>query len=251
MASATDGTKCSASIRPDCQAKEVEGMNMNNKMFENISEADLDKMVRCFGATTHAYQAGDTVCDLSGHFGKVGILLSGAVEVIRIDSMGNRTVMEIIDESGIFGEMIAFSSAVGDSMYIVCTRDAEIMYVRNDQVTKRCKNACRCHSILVENMLRLITDKAVKMGERIEVLSNRTIREKLSCCFKLMAIHAGSTEFNLPFTMTALAEYICADRSAMMREVKKMTEDGLIQISRRHVRLLQCADELLEDGPAQ
>ena len=52
-------------------------------------------------------------------------------------------------------------------------------------------------------------------------------------------------------TMTALAEYICADRSAMMREVKKMTEDGLIQISRRHVRLLQCADELLEDGPAQ
>ena len=54
MASATDGAKCSASIRPDCQAKEVESMNMNNKMFENISEADLDKMVRCFGATTHA-----------------------------------------------------------------------------------------------------------------------------------------------------------------------------------------------------
>ena len=88
-------------------------------------------------------------------------------------------------------------------------------------------------------MLRLITDKAVKMGERIEVLSNRTIREKLNCYFKLMAIHAGQTEFDLPFTMTALAEYICADRSAMMREIKKMTEDGLVRISRRHVKLLE------------
>ena len=221
-------------------------MELKNKMFENISEADLDKMVHCFGATTHSYRPGDTVCDLSGRFGKVGILLSGAVEIIRIDSMGNRTVMEVIDDTGIFGEMIAFSSAVGDTMYIVCTREAEVMYVRNDQVTKRCKNACRCHSILVENMLRLITDKAVKMGERIEVLSNRTIREKLNCCFKLMAIHAGSTEFDLPFTMTALAEYICADRSAMMREVKKMTGEHLIQISRRHVRLLQGVDDLVE-----
>ncbi|MDO4355357.1 MAG: Crp/Fnr family transcriptional regulator [Clostridia bacterium] len=221
-------------------------MELKNRMFENISEADLDKMIHCFGATTHSYRPGDTVCDLSGQFGKVGILLSGAVEVIRIDSMGNRTVMEVIDDTGIFGEMIAFSSTVGDSIYIVCTREAEVMYVRNDQVTKRCKNACRCHSILVENMLRLITDKAVRMGERIEVLSNRTIREKLNCCFKLMAIHAGSTEFDLPFTMTALAEYICADRSAMMREVKKMTGEHLIQINRRHVRLLQGVDDLVE-----
>lgn len=214
-------------------------MKTENKIFENISEADVDKMIRCFGATTHSYEAGETVCDLSGRFGKVGILLSGAVEVIRIDAMGNRTLMEVIDESGIFGEMIAFSSHVGDSVYIVCTRDAEVMYVRNDQVTKRCKNACTCHSILVENMLRLITDKAVRMGERIEVLSNRTIREKLTCCFELMAIHAGSREFDLPFTMTALAEYICADRSAMMREIKKMTEDQLLRVSRRHVQLLQ------------
>ena len=77
------------------------------------------------------------------------------------------------------------------------------------------------------------------MSERIEVLSNRTIREKLNCYFKLMAIHTGKMEFDLPFTMTALAENICADRSAMMREVKKMTEDGLVKITRRRVKLLQ------------
>lgn len=212
-------------------------MASKHQLFENISPADLDRMIHCFGATRQHYHAGDLVCDLTGRFGKVGILLSGAAEVIRIDSMGNRTVMELIDDSGIFGEMIAFSSHVGDSIFITCTRDAEVLYVRNDQVTKRCQKACQCHSILVENMLRLITDKAVKMSERIEVLSNRSIREKLSCYFKLMAIHTGKSEFDLPFTMTALAEYICADRSAMMREVKKMTEEGLVKISRRHVKL--------------
>lgn len=220
-------------------------MVTKHQLFENISTADLERMTVCFGAVKQHYRAGEVVCDLTGRFGKVGILLSGAAEVIRIDSMGNRTVMELIDDRGIFGEMIAFSSHVGDSMFILCTRDAEVLYIRNDQVTKRCKNACQCHSILVENMLRLITDKAVKMSERIEVLSNRSIREKLNCYFKLMAIHTGKMEFDLPFTMTALAEYICADRSAMMREIKKMTEDGLVKITRRHVKLLE---ELPQDN---
>ena len=214
-------------------------MANKHSLFENISAADLNRMLTCFGATRQHYRAGDPVCDLTGRFGKVGILLSGTVEVIRIDSMGNRTVMEIIEDSGIFGEMIAFSSQAGDSMFITCVRDAEVLYVRNDQVTKRCENACQCHSILVENMLRLITDKAVKMSERIEVLSNRSIREKLTCYFRLRAIHTGKMEFDLPFTMTALAEYICADRSAMMREVKKMCEDGVVAVSRRHVKLLE------------
>ena len=54
-----------------------------------------------------------------------------------------------------------------------------------------------------------------------------------------MAIHTGKREFDLPFTMTALAEYICADRSAMMREVKKMCEDGVVAVTRRHVKLLE------------
>ena len=37
----------------------------------------------------------------------------------------------------------------------------------------------------------------------------------------------------LPFSSSALAEYICADRSAMMRELASMKRDGIVNSERR------------------
>ncbi len=42
------------------------------------------------------------------------------------------------------------------------------------------------------------------LSERVEVLSRRTIREKLSAYFLLQALKAGGREFCLPFSYSAL-----------------------------------------------
>ena len=43
--------------------------------------------------------------------------------------------------------------------------------------------------------------------------------------------------FLLPFTLSTLADYLSIDRSAMTRELKRMKEEGLIEINRRNIRL--------------
>lgn len=83
----------------------------------------------------------------------------------------------------------------------------------------------------------LMRKKAMALSERVEVLSRRTIREKLSAYFLLQALKAGGREFCLPFSYSALGEYICADRSAMMRELRKIKQDGLLQAKGRQILL--------------
>ena len=69
-------------------------------------------------------------------------------------------------------------------------------------------------------MLGLLSDKAQSLSERVDVLSRRSIREKLLCYFRQLAKKSGGTIFTLPFSLSALADYIATDRSAMMRELK-------------------------------
>ena len=73
---------------------------------------------------------------------------------------------------------------------------------------------------------------------RIEVLACRSIREKLLCFFEQLADEHGSRTFPLPFSLSMLADYISADRSAMMREMRKMREEDLISTEGRSVTLL-------------
>ena len=71
----------------------------------------------------------------------------------------------------------------------------------------------------------------------MEVLSQRTIREKLICYFMQLAAQAKASSFSLPFTIVDLADYLSIDRSAMTRELKRMKEEGLIEMDKRCVRL--------------
>ena len=68
-------------------------------------------------------------------------------------------------------------------------------------------------------------------------LSRRSIREKLLCYFGLLAGQRQKPSFQLPFSLSALADYISADRSAMMRELKKMKDEHLVEVAGRQVTL--------------
>ena len=74
-------------------------------------------------------------------------------------------------------------------------------------------------------------------------MSRRTTREKLTAYFSMLAAKNKSLYFTLPFSQTSLADYICVDRSAMVRELKRMSDEGMIEIERRNVKLIRLPAE--------
>ena len=103
-----------------------------------------------------------------------------------------------------------------------------MLFIDYAHILKRCENACTHHSLLVQNMLRLMADKAQALSMRVDVLSRRSIREKLLCYFRQLADSGGKNTFTLPFSLSTLADYIATDRSAMMRELKRLREEGTV-----------------------
>ena len=192
------------------------------ELFQGITTEEVERMMVCFGARTERCAAGKTVRAYRHGPGDVGILKSGALSIERLEVNGGRTLLESLAPGGIFGEVLAFSSIARESTVVVARAPSEIVFIDYAHIIKRCEKACDHHSLLVRNVLRLVADKTVRLSERIQVLSCRTIREKLLCYFNLSAARAGSLRFVLPFSFSELADYICADRSAMMRELGHM-----------------------------
>jgi len=211
---------------------------VRSQLFEGITNEECARMFDCFGAREASYEAGQTICEFDGTQNAVGVLLSGSAELLRLDEDGGRTLLETLEEGGVFGEVLAFSGVGGDSTLLECRQDCRVLYLNYDQITKRCENACLHHSILVQNLFRLLSTKTLRLSERVEVLSRRSIREKLLCCFDQLSRKAGQNTFTLPFSLSALADYISADRSAMMRELKKLREEGTIRTENRKITLV-------------
>ena len=211
----------------------------SSPLFQDISYEEYSRLLTCFQAVQKSFRSDDLIYDFSSpQNDAVGIVERGCAALIRIDEEGVATVMEELGPGGVFGRTLAFAGASGDSLQVVCRTPCDVLFIDYPHILKRCENACNHHSVLVQNMLRLMSDKAQALSQRVDVLSRRSIREKLLCYFRQLSERAGSNTFTLPFSLSTLADYIATDRSAMMRELKRLREEGAIRSDGRQLTLL-------------
>ena len=202
-------------------------------LFRDIGYDDYLRMLSCFQAVQRTFRPDDLIYDLSAMKNNaVGIVERGTAALIRIDEAGVSTVLEELTTGGVFGRSLAFAGAGEDSLEVVCRTPCDVLFIDYPHILKRCEKACTYHSLLVQNMLRLMSEKAQALSRRVDVLSRRSIREKLS-------EQEVSRSFTLPFSLSMLADYIATDRSAMMRELKKMRQEELVDVHGRKVLLQQ------------
>ena len=195
-------------------------------------------MLDCFQAVQRSFRTDDLIYDFSSkESNAVGIIERGEASVIRIDKDGVSTVLEVLSVGGVFGRTLAYAGSVRDSMEVVCRTPCDVLFIDYPHIFKRCEKACTHHSLLVQNMLRLMADKAQALSLRVDVLSRRSIREKLLCYFRQLSEQEGKQTFTLPFSLSTLADYIATDRSAMMRELKRLKEEGVIRSDGRKITL--------------
>lgn len=206
-------------------------------VFEGIGAEQCSRMIECFQGREQQFPAAATVADYARESQEIGILLAGRAEVIRIDADGGRTILERLEEGEPFGRLLSMGSALGDEVTVQAETGCRVLFLDYRRIMGRCANACPFHEQMERNLIRIIAGKARRLSERVEVLSRRSIREKLLCYFAMQQGADGS--FQLPFSLSRLADYISADRSAMMRELKKLKEEGLIRMEQRRVTLLR------------
>ena len=87
------------------------------------------------------------------------------------------------------------------------------------------------------NMLQLLAKKVVVMNNRIDVLTKKTIREKLLEYFRAEEKENLSKVFYLKLNYTELADYLGVDRSALMRELKNLKNEGFIETKQKRIKL--------------
>ncbi len=203
-------------------------------LFEGIGAEERRCMIECFQGREQIFPAGATLADYQEESHEIGVLISGRAEVIRIDSDGERTILEHLVEGEPFGQQLSMSGGMGDAVTVVTESGCRVLYLDFRRIMSRCANACPFHVQMEQNLIRIIMHKVRRLSERVEVLSRRTIREKLLCYFAMQPVEKDGS-FQLPFSLSRLADYISADRSAMMRELKKLKDEELVTIERRRV----------------
>ena len=213
----------------------LEGVRL--PLFDGISEQERGTMLGCIGYHIGTFKKGGIVALEGENLRHIGIVLSGSVDMVKEDLWGHKTMLLRIRKDEIFGETFACGE---DNLSVVTfqvSEDARILFLPFDRVMHSCTMACRFHHQLIENMVHIIANKNRDLMRKVEVVSRRSIREKLLTYLSIQSQTQGSRYFEIPLGRLELAEYLCVDRSALTRELAKMKDEGLLDYDRNWFRI--------------
>jgi CRP-like cAMP-binding protein len=222
--------------------KEAVGMTdilegVRSPLFDGISKQERGAMLGCIGYHIGTFKKGGIVALEGENLRHIGIVLSGSVDMVKEDLWGHKTMLLRFRKDEIFGETFACGE---DNLSVVTfqvSEDARILFLPFDRVMHSCTMACRFHHQLIENMVHIIANKNRDLMRKVEVVSRRSIREKLLTYLSIQAQAQGSRYFEIPLGRLELAEYLCVDRSALTRELAKMKDEGLLDYDRNWFRI--------------
>lgn len=202
---------------------------LTNPLFSGISKESLKSLLSCLSARITEIPKGDPVFLEGDPAGFIGLVLEGAVQIVRDDFYGNRSLLTLAQAGDLFAE--AFACANVETMPVsgYAIQNSKILWLNCRRMLTVCTNACGFHSMLVQNLLQVVAQSNLLLGRKIQFMSGKTTREKLMTYLLDQAKQAGSRDFTIPLDRQALANFLGVERSAMSAEISKLRADGILE----------------------
>lgn len=210
---------------------------MKVELFKDIENEELRSILNCLKPSIKTYSKKDVIAIEKEKLNGIGIVLAGEVIVGKDSLAGDRVMMSRLKSGELFGEVAAFTSDIWLAT-VVANTDCTILFFPPQQIVGICTKVCVGHKILIENMLQIVAKKALVLNKKVEILSLKSIRKKISTYLLGQYRMKNSLHFDIPLKRNELAEYLLVSRPSLSRELIKMQDEGIIDFYRNSFKIL-------------
>ncbi len=167
-----------------------------------------------------------------------GVVLEGRVQIKQLFSNGMSSLMENLFSSYVLGAELIFTKTRKSPYHAVAAVPTQVMVFPCGLLTDPGVLPAEDRQIMWRQLLTMISQANMRKHNRIAILSQRGLRDRVLTYLTLQAARREDDSFQISFSREELADYLCVNRSALSHELSLMKQDGLIQFRKNRFTLL-------------
>ena len=198
------------------------------RLFQGIREHEIEAMLTClsaeertYGKDAYIYRAGDVT-------GRLGVVMEGAVNIIKDDVWGNRKIIENIGGGQIFGETYACLKGEPLMVDVQASERSRILFMDVNRILTTCSSSCDFHNRLIRSLMYVLAGKNLMLTKKMDIITPKSLRERVMVYLSQESVKQGCRTVTVPFNRLQMADYLSVDRSALSAELSRMQRDGVI-----------------------
>lgn len=193
------------------------------EMYEIVSKIEIKQ-----------YMQDEIIYMLNEKDYKLGFILSGEVCLNNQNYWGEVMKVTSYYAYDIIGEEFAFASDSELPVFIKAVCTCEMAFL---DISVFFMLASK-YPLLMKNTLHYLAIQKQQLEDRILIMSQSTIRNKVKVYLSKQVQKHRNFKFNIPHNRNELAIYLGVDRSALSAELSKMRQEGFIQYRKNTFTLL-------------
>lgn len=203
-----------------------------NDPFNNISNIGKEKIIKNLKAHIINYKKNNIIFKDTDEF---AIILKGHVQIIKSNYNGTKNIVQEYFEDDIIETDISF---LNSNEYEIISKEETTIILINYNELINSTHIDKFYNQFIKNLFIILNKKSKKNNERINILTKKTIRNKLLEYFNIHSKKNGSKYIYLELNFSALADYLAVDRSALSREIGYLKKEGFIEVKGKRITLL-------------
>ncbi|UWG97043.1 Crp/Fnr family transcriptional regulator [Dehalobacter sp. DCM] len=210
----------------------------NCSLFDGISQEEMRGILHCMDIKMLDYRKNDFITIAGEPFSEIGIVVNGNIAATKETASGNRVLISILGIGDMFGEMAAYSGQLVWPMTVIAQTNCTVIYFPQDKIIGCCERVCVSHKRLILNMLKVVSLRALTLNRKVQYLSIKSLRGKISTYLFEEYNKKGSKTFQLNLNRNDLADFINVSRPSLSRELGKMRDDGIIDFHGSAIKIM-------------
>ncbi len=210
----------------------------NSPVFYGMNDEELKGLLECFNARIRKYEKEEMIIRQGDMISNLYLILDGEVNIEKDSYWGRRIIIARLGKNDNLALSFVGSRDVESSIDAIAIKDTLVLVLSYEKCTSMCQNACTRHKVLINNLFQILSKENIELIQKIENVSQKTIRDKLLTYLSNEAQKRHSNSFEIHFNRQELADYLNVDRSAMSFELSKLQKEGIIEYNKNHFELL-------------
>ena len=212
---------------------------MKLPIFYNLKNEEIINILNFFNYSKEDFEKNNFIFEIGKPISKIGIILSGEINIIKEDFWGNRNILNKFKSGEIFGEVFALAKVSPNNILVETSQNSKILFLNLTNFSIDNENNSNEILKFLSNIFKISLKKNILFTEKLEHITKKTIREKIISYLSTEALKNSSNSFFIKFDRQELADYLFVERSALSRELSSMKKDGLIEYNKNHFTLIK------------
>lgn len=208
-------------------------------LFCDVSEEKLNAIFYHLHGTIKNYLEGETVLFEDDIVDYIGIILQGSLFVTKLFLDGEHSIIQHLKPLNMVGADIACTNTKKSPYFIYAKEDTSIFFIPFEIIGKQGKINEEVRLCIMNNILKTIAHENIRKYYKIEILSRKSIRERILIYFTIQQKMKKSNTFSIPFNRQQLSEYLCVNRSALSHELSLMQKEGILKTKHNRITILK------------